>query len=74
MSVKEESNLEMTECNSSRDSRESVVDTNKIIEWISGLKDVSMRKECLAQLSKKREAFDDLALYLWYTPGIVSVL
>ena len=49
-------------------------DINKIIEWVGQLKDVNTRTNSLIQLSKKREAYSDLAIYLWYSPGIISVL
>ena len=49
-------------------------DINKIIECVSQLKDVNTRTNSLIQLSKKREAYSDLAIYLWYSPGIISVL
>jgi hypothetical protein len=58
---------------SARDSREPV-EISKIIEWVNGLKDEKVRGDSLVQLSKKREAFPDLAIFLWYTPGIISVL
>ena len=57
----------------SREARESV-DISKIIEWVNGLKEATTRGNCLMQLSKKREAFPDLAVFLWFTPGIISVL
>jgi hypothetical protein len=56
-----------------RESREPV-EISKIIEWVNGLKDDKIRGDSLVQLSKKREAFPDLAIFLWYTPGIISVL
>ena len=49
-------------------------DLSKIIEWVYHLKDVNLRVNCLIQLSKKREGFPDLAIYLWYTPGVISIL
>lgn len=49
-------------------------DLTKIIEWVYQLKDVNMRVNSLIQLSKKREGFPDLAIYLWYTPGVISIL
>ena len=49
-------------------------DLSKIIEWVYELKDVNMRVNSLIQLSKKREGFPDLAIYLWYTPGVISIL
>lgn len=52
----------------------SVEDVNKIIDWVNQLKDPNLRVNSLIQLSKKREAYADLAIYLWYTPGVISVL
>lgn len=49
-------------------------DLTKIIEWVYLLKDTNMRVNSLIQLSKKREGFPDLAIYLWYTPGVISIL
>jgi CCR4-NOT transcription complex subunit 9 len=51
-----------------------VEDISKIIEWVNQLKDTNTRTNALIQLSKKREAYSDLAIYLWYSPGIISVL
>jgi hypothetical protein len=49
-------------------------DLSKIIEWVYQLKEPNMRVNSLIQLSKKREGFPDLAIYLWYTPGVISIL
>jgi hypothetical protein len=49
-------------------------DLTKIIEWVYQLKDANLRVNSLIQLSKKREGFPDLAIYLWYTPGVISAL
>jgi hypoxanthine-guanine phosphoribosyltransferase len=49
-------------------------DLSKIIEWVYQLKETNMRVNSLVQLSKKREGFPDLAIYLWYTPGVISIL
>ena len=49
-------------------------DLTKIIEWVYQLKEINMRVNSLIQLSKKREGFPDLAIYLWYTPGVISIL
>ena len=53
---------------------ETSEDINKIIEWVNQIKDPNLRVNSLIQLSKKREAFGDLATYLWYTPGVICVL
>ncbi len=54
-------------CNSSND-------INKITEWIHNLSDSEKRVYALVELSKKRDYFSDLAIYLWYSPGVISVL
>ncbi len=47
---------------------------SKIIEWVNCLREESTREVALAELSKKRESFSDLAIYIWYSSGIVSCL
>lgn len=54
--------------------KESKEDEKKIIEWVSQIKDESTREAALGELSKKRESFTDLALYIWYSTGTVSAL
>jgi len=49
-------------------------DIPKIINWVIQLKDPKLRESSLLELSKMREAFSDLAIYLWYSPGIVATL
>jgi|LauGreDrversion4_2_1035121.scaffolds.fasta_scaffold218153_2 CCR4-NOT transcription complex subunit 9 len=49
-------------------------EVSKIIEWVNALKDESSREMALSELSKKRESFNDLAIYIWYSSGIVSCL
>jgi hypothetical protein len=49
-------------------------DITKIIEWVYQLRDPNQRVNSLIQLSRKREAFADLAIYLWYSPGVISAL
>ena len=46
----------------------------KIAQWVRMIKEESTREIALAELSRKRESFGDLALYIWYTSGIVSCL
>jgi len=45
-----------------------------VIEWLHHLKSTSTRENALVELSKKRETFSDLAIYIWYTPGVITVL
>jgi hypothetical protein len=47
---------------------------SKIITWVLQLKDPKLRESSLLELSKMREVFSDLAIYLWYSPGIVATL
>ena len=49
-------------------------ETNRIIEWVIQLKDMIQRENALIELSKKRESFPDLAIYLWYSAGTVASL
>ena len=49
-------------------------EANKIIEWVVQLKDINLRENALIELSKKRESFPDLAIYLWYSAGTVASL
>jgi len=49
-------------------------DVNKITEWIKCLTDSEKRVNALIELSKKRDSFPDLAIYLWYSPGVISAL
>ena len=46
----------------------------KIIEWINQIKDKNVSEKALKELTKKRESFSDLALYLWYSTSTVSSL
>ena len=46
----------------------------KIVEWVSNLKNPESRVNSLVELSKQRDSFSDLAIYLWYSPGVISAL
>ncbi len=46
----------------------------KIIEWVSNLKNPELRVNSLVELSKQRDSFSELAIYLWFSPGIISAL
>jgi hypothetical protein len=63
---------------SSKDSNKNVKETcdeaTTIIEWIYQIQDENRREMALAELSRKRESFADLALYLWYSTGTVFCL
>ena len=49
-------------------------DVSRIIEWVNQIKDERTRENALGELSRKRESFNDLALYIWYSTGTVSTL
>jgi hypothetical protein len=49
-------------------------DITQIIQWVNDIKYETTREHALAELSKKRESFTDLALYIWYSTGTVSSL
>ena len=53
---------------------ESKEDEQQIIKWVNEIKDESTREAALGELSRKRESFQDLALYIWYSTGTVSAL
>jgi hypothetical protein len=46
----------------------------KIIEHIANLKYPEKREEALGELSKKRESFHQLAVYLWHSVGTLAIL
>jgi hypothetical protein len=49
-------------------------DITQIIQWVNEIKVESTRELALAELSKKRDSFSDMALYIWYSTGTVSSL
>ena len=50
-------------------------DYSQIFEWVSQLlKGPEGREKALLELSRKREQYDDLALILWHSFGIPSLL
>ncbi len=52
----------------------SLEDITLIIQWVNEIKYDNLRDNALSELSKKRETFSDLAIYIWHSPGTVSVL
>jgi len=44
-----------------------------IIYLIHQLKTTSTRERALLELAKKKETFSNLALYIWFTPGIIAI-
>ncbi|KAK9240309.1 putative cell differentiation protein [Lipomyces kononenkoae] len=49
-------------------------DEAKIYTWILELMQGPSREQALLELSKKREQFDDLALILWHSYGVMATL
>ncbi|KAJ4496301.1 Rcd1-domain-containing protein [Lentinula edodes] len=52
----------------------SIQDDSKIFALVIDLMDPGMRETALLELSKKREQYDDLALILWHSFGIMPAL
>ncbi|KAG1584961.1 hypothetical protein G6F48_007565 [Rhizopus delemar] len=50
------------------------LDEEKIYSLVLELLNPSTREQALLDLSKKREQFEDLALVLWYSYGVIPVL
>lgn len=55
-------------------SKLSKIEMEEITQWLHQIKDTSTRETSLTELSKKRETFADLALFIWYTPGVIAAL
>jgi CCR4-NOT transcription complex subunit 9 len=49
-------------------------DFDKIVEHIANLKYPEKREEALQELSKKRDTFPKLAIYLWHSVGTLAIL
>lgn len=49
-------------------------DDEKIYEWIVELMHGNSREQALLELSKKREQYNDLALILWHSFGVMTTL
>ena len=54
--------------------KEKEEEIKQIIKWVEQIKDESTREKALEELSHKRESLSDLALYIWYSTGTVSIL
>ena len=50
------------------------VDPSKVYKYINQMQDVEHREEAITQLSKVREQFPDLAVWLWYSTSTIAVL
>ena len=55
-------------------SNENEKDIEKIINNILNLRNYDKREDALHELSKKRESFNNLAPYLWYSVGTLAIL
>jgi len=58
----------------STDYSENDREFEKVIEHIANLKYPEKREEALGELSKKRESFQQLAVYLWHSVGTLAIL
>ena len=54
--------------------KQPIEEMNYIIQLVNVLKDEGKRANALFELSKKRETFSELAVFLWYSPGIMTIL
>lgn len=73
-SSKEENREIGSEEDSNRLADSSPSNELSIIKYMNQIKDPSKREKALAELCKKRELFSDLAIYIWYSPGVVTAL
>jgi len=58
----------------STDYSENDREFEKVIEHIANLKYPEKREEALGELSRKRESFQQLAVYLWHSVGTLAIL
>lgn len=73
-SLKEDNREPNTGDESSRQVGSSPSNELNIIKYMNQIKDPSKREKALSELCKKRESFSDLAIYIWYSPGVVTAL
>lgn len=59
---------------SSNDNRKRALSDEQIYLWLSELVTGNNRERALLELGKKREQYDDLALVLWNSYGVMAVL
>ena len=69
----EKDNLSASRSTTSKESNAKESEES-IIKWVDQLKDEKTREIALNELSRKRESFADLAIYIWYSTGTVSAL
>jgi len=74
MSDKDNNQIDEISNNSQNNTTNKSEEITKIVEWVSNLKNPESRVNSLVELSKQRDSFSDLAIYLWYSPGVISAL
>lgn len=66
--------LALTDSMASSSSSNKALNDEQIYQWISELVTGNNRERALLELGKKREQYDDLALVLWNSFGVITVL
>lgn len=66
--------LALTDSTASSSSSNKALNDEQIYQWISELVTANNRERALLELGKKREQYDDLALVLWNSFGVITVL
>lgn len=66
--------LALTNSTASSLSSNKALNDEQIYQWISELVTGNNRERALLELGKKREQYDDLALVLWNSFGVITVL
>ncbi|KGQ82330.1 CCR4-NOT transcription complex subunit 9 [Candida albicans P94015] len=66
--------LASTDSMASSSSSNKALNDEQIYQWISELVTGNNRERALLELGKKREQYDDLALVLWNSFGVITVL
>ncbi|KGQ84897.1 CCR4-NOT transcription complex subunit 9 [Candida albicans P87] len=66
--------LASTDSTASSSSSNKALNDEQIYQWISELVTGNNRERALLELGKKREQYDDLALVLWNSFGVITVL
>lgn len=66
--------LALADSTASSSSSNKALNDEQIYQWISELVTANNRERALLELGKKREQYDDLALVLWNSFGVITVL
>lgn len=66
--------LALADSTASSSSSNKALNDEQIYQWISELVTGNNRERALLELGKKREQYDDLALVLWNSFGVITVL